>query len=320
MNPTSCALKLQVLSASQLDDLFEATLACLARTGMNVNNAEGRRLLAQAGAQVDGVRVRIPRGIVETTLATTPPTFTLWTRPTDQGPGEPRIELAPYQVYFGPGPTCTYYVDPETGERRKTQRSDPGVTALVCDALPNIDYVMSLGLIDDVTPALAPVYEFAEMAKNTIKPVLPWAYSRSQVEDIYRMAVSIAGSEDKLAREPFLAFFSTFQSPLILADEDTTNALWAADHDLPVVLLGGGTAGMTGPVTGAGLRPGCDPAQKARCPRVPGRSTGSHGSAHGTFCVRRARDESLERRDGGSITNHQGTLYGHSRRVGGQGS
>jgi trimethylamine--corrinoid protein Co-methyltransferase len=253
MNPTEFAPKFQVLSTSQLEKLIEATLLCLDRTGMNISNEEGRRLLAAAGARVDGVRVRIPRKIIEEVLATTPPTWTLWSRPTDQGPGEPRIELAPYRVYFGPGPTCTYTLDPESGERRKTRRCDPGVTARVCDALPNVDYVMSLGLIDDVTPSLAPVYEFAEMVSNTAKPVLPWAYSSSEVKDIYQMAVTIAGSEEALAREPFLAFFSTFQSPLILTDEDTANVLWAAEHNLPIVLIGGGAAGMTAPVTGAGL-------------------------------------------------------------------
>jgi trimethylamine---corrinoid protein Co-methyltransferase len=253
MNPKSWAPRFQVLSIPQLEKLFEATLACLGRTGMYVHNAEGRRLLAAAGAQVDGVRVRFPRQVIEETLATTPPTFTLWSRPTDQEGGEPRIELAPYRVYFGPGPTCTYYLDPESGERRKARRGDPGMTARVCDALANVDYVMSLGLIDDVTPTLAPVYEFAEMVSNTAKPLLPWAYSWPQVEDIYQMAVSVAGGEEALAREPFLAFFSTFQSPLVLTDEDTGNVLWAAEHDLPVVLIGGGAAGMTAPVTGAGL-------------------------------------------------------------------
>jgi trimethylamine--corrinoid protein Co-methyltransferase len=253
MSPTDFAPKFQVLSIPQIEKLFEATLVCLNRTGMSIHNEEGRRLLAAAGAREDGIRVWIPRHIIEEVLARTPPSWTLWTRPTDQGPGERRIELVPNRVYFGPGPTCTYYLDPESGERRKTRRSDPGVTARVCDALPNIDYVMSLGLIDDVTPSLAPIYEFAEMVSNTAKPLMAWAYSSDEVKDIYQMAVSVAGSEEALAREPFLAFFSTFQSPLILTNEDTANVLWAADHDLPIVLIGGGAAGMTAPVTGAGL-------------------------------------------------------------------
>jgi trimethylamine--corrinoid protein Co-methyltransferase len=112
---------------------------------------------------------------------------------------------------------------------------------------------MSLGLIGDVTASLASVYEFAEMVANTVKPVLPWAYSVEQVSDIYQIAVAVAGGEEELRRRPFLAFFSTTQAPLTLPDEDTANVLWAADHDLPIVLLGSGTAGTTGPITGAGV-------------------------------------------------------------------
>jgi trimethylamine--corrinoid protein Co-methyltransferase len=160
--------------------------------------------------------------------------------------------MVPDRVYFGPGPTCTYFVDPQTGERRKTGQGDPGQTALVCDALDNIDYVMSLGLIDDVTPALAPVYEFAEMIANTRKPVLPWAYSWENVSDIYQIALAVAGSEEALRQRPFLAFFSTFQSPLIHTDHDLANTLWAVERDLPIVYLGGGAAGSSAPVTGAG--------------------------------------------------------------------
>jgi trimethylamine--corrinoid protein Co-methyltransferase len=50
-----------------------------------------------------------------------------------------------------------------------------------------------------------------------------------------------------------LAFFATFQSPLVHTDEDLANVLWAADHGLPIVYLGAGSAGVTAPVTGAGM-------------------------------------------------------------------
>jgi trimethylamine--corrinoid protein Co-methyltransferase len=112
---------------------------------------------------------------------------------------------------------------------------------------------MGLGLIDDVTPRLAPVYEFVEMIANTSKPVLPWAYSVENVSDIYQIALAVTGSEETLRQRPFLAFFATFQSPLVHTDKDLANVLWAADHDIPIVYLGGGTVGTTAPVTGAGL-------------------------------------------------------------------
>jgi len=90
------------------------------------------------------------------------------------------------------------------------------------------------------------------MIVNTGKPVLPWAFSPEQVADIYQIAVAVAGSEKVLRERPFFAFFCTYQSPLVQTEEDLANAFWAAEHDIPVVHIGGGSAGMTSPVTGAG--------------------------------------------------------------------
>jgi trimethylamine--corrinoid protein Co-methyltransferase len=236
----------RVLSDGQIEKVFQATLECLNRTGVEVRNAEARDLLAGAGARVDGLRVRIPPHIVQDAVAANPRSFTLWGRDPKQ-----RMQIVPDRVYFGPGPTCTYFVDPASGERRKTRRGNPGMTARVCDALDNIDYVMSLGLIDDVTPSLAPVYEFAEMMANTGKPVLPWGYSVGNVSDIYQIALAVAGSEEVLQQRPSLAFFATFHSPLVHTDEDLANVFCAAEHGLPIVYLGGGSAGSTAPVTGA---------------------------------------------------------------------
>ncbi len=238
----------RVLSDAQAQAIYYAALEVLNRTGVHVHNREARDLLASAGARVDGVRVRIPPHVVQDAIAATPRTFTLWSRD-----GKPRIQVAQDRVHFGPGLTSTYFIDPETGERRKTRRGDPGLTAKVCDALPNVDYVMSLGLIGDVTPKLAPVYEFAEMVANTTKPVMPWAYDLDNVRDIYDIAVAVAGSEEALRRRPFLAFFATFQAPLMATDHDLANVLWMAERGIPVVYLGGGAAGSTAPITGAGL-------------------------------------------------------------------
>jgi trimethylamine--corrinoid protein Co-methyltransferase len=123
---------------------------------------------------------------------------------------------------------------------------------VVCDALENFDYVMGLGLIDDVAPDLAAVYEFAEMVTGTGKPMIPWAYSVEDLEWIYRLAVAVAGGEECLRRRPFLALFVTSQAPLQHVDKRMATALWAAERGVPVVYLGGGSAGSTAPVTGAG--------------------------------------------------------------------
>jgi trimethylamine--corrinoid protein Co-methyltransferase len=246
--------RFRVLSKKQIQVIYRATLKCLNRTGVHVHNAEARDLLVRAGGRAEGIRVWIPPHIIQDAVAANPRSFTLWARPAGNGRVQDpsrRLEIAPGRTYFGAGPTCTYFMDPYTGERRKARRGDPGLAARVSDALDNLDYVMGLGLIDDVPGHLSPVYEFAEMVANTTKPVLPWAYSVANVSDIYRIAVAVAGSEEVLQAHPFLALFATFQSPLVQTEEDLANAFWAADHGLPVVFIGGGTAGTTAPVTGA---------------------------------------------------------------------
>lgn len=192
----------RILTRSQIDRVFQASLDCLQRTGVEISNQEARDLLEAAGADVEGTRVSIPSHIVQDAIAITPRSFTIYGRDP-----KTRIQVTPNHVYFGPGPTCTYIMDPDTGERRKVKRKDPGITARVCDALEHIDFVMSLGLIDDVIPSLASVYEFAEMIINTGKPILPWAFKLDNLKDIYQIALCFSGSEKEFKRRPLFAFF-----------------------------------------------------------------------------------------------------------------
>jgi len=240
--------QLQILTDAQIEKIYRATLECLERTGVNILNADARKLLTDAGAKADETRIRIPPHISEDTLTTVPQSFKIWGRDCAR-----YIQVEPGSRVFGPGPTCTYFIDPQTGERRKTRREDPAYTARVCQELENIDYVMSLGLVDDVTQTLASVYEFAEMITHTLKPVLAWAFDLNHLKDIYRIALTLADSEKEFRRRPIFGFFSTYQAPLIQTDRDLANCLWATAHDIPVIYLGGGMAGITAPVTGAGL-------------------------------------------------------------------
>ncbi|MBN1147755.1 MAG: trimethylamine methyltransferase family protein [Anaerolineales bacterium] len=236
----------RVLSEGQCHELYMAALECLQRVGVLVNQQEARELLVSAGARAESKRVYIPPHIIQDALASTPRTFTLWGR---QGGSE--IRIMPDRVHFGPGPTCSYFYDPNTGERRRARRGDAGLTARVCDALENLDYVMSLSLLSDVTPMLSPVYEFAEMIANTTKPVVAWANDPATLSDIYQIAAAVAGGEAALHHKPNFAMFTTYESPLRHADNPIANLLWAARREIPIVYLGGPTVGLESPATGA---------------------------------------------------------------------
>ena len=61
------------------------------------------------------------------------------------------------------------------------------------------------------------------------------------------------GAKQTLQQFPSFALFTTYQSPLQHTDQELACAMWAAEHHVPVVYMGGGTAGATSPITGAGL-------------------------------------------------------------------
>jgi trimethylamine--corrinoid protein Co-methyltransferase len=90
------------------------------------------------------------------------------------------------------------------------------------------------------------------MVANTGKPIMAWAYSAENLRDIIRIAAAAVGSAETLAQRPILAYFTTSLAPLIHTEIEVDNALWCAEQGIPVVYLGGGTAGVSAPVTGAG--------------------------------------------------------------------
>lgn len=240
------SISFRVLSEEQCHQVYEYALECLQRVGVLVFNKEGREYLKDAGCRVEGERVYIPPSLVKRALETTPRTFTIWGRE----PGK-ELLIEDGRVHFGPGPTCTYFLDPFSGERRRARRGDAAMVARVCDALENLDYVMSLSIFDDVTPRLSPLYEFAEMISASSKPPVAWATDAEVLEEITNVAAVVAGGEEELRQRPNFAFFATYESPLKHADGQMGAQLWAAKHGIPVICLGGPTVGLESPPTGA---------------------------------------------------------------------
>jgi trimethylamine:corrinoid methyltransferase-like protein len=131
---------------AQLDEIHLASLEILRRTGVRVNEAESLKLLREAGCVVtDGSLVRFPPAVIENAIAQAPSCVTLCDRT-----GEPRVFLEGHRCYFGTGSDLPNTLDLQTGERRLSLLSDVKDSARLADALPNLDFVMSMALPADV--------------------------------------------------------------------------------------------------------------------------------------------------------------------------
>jgi trimethylamine--corrinoid protein Co-methyltransferase len=247
---TNATVQFQVLSDHQKEEIFRAALAVLENPGVEVHNEEALEVLREQGAWVDGVRVRIPSALVRRALATAPSTFTVFSR---EGNPAKDIVIGPNRVHYGPGPTCPNMRDPRTDERRKYLRKDARDVARVCDVLPNLDFVESLGTVGDVNPDLADVYEFAEMIANTGKPIIAWSYTLETCRDIHEIALAVAGSAAAFKQKPNYIFYAEPLSPLVSNREAVDKLLYCSKNYIPIVYTPCPMCGGTAPVTSAGI-------------------------------------------------------------------
>ena len=245
----NATVQFRVLSDDQCEQVVLAAMEVLERVGADFHEPAAVGILKRAGAIVaDGTRVRIPPGLVEQALHSAPSRFTLFKRT-----GEPFIKVEPHRAYFGPGPTCPNFTDPDTGQRRPFVKQDAAWTARVCAALPNIDYVMSLGSINDVPPGKADVHEFDAMARETTKPIMSWSFSRESLVQIHEMCVAVKGSEGAYAEAPFMIFYAEPSSPLKHTSEALQKLMYCAEHRIPIVYTPCPIGGATAPATLAGI-------------------------------------------------------------------
>jgi len=232
----------EILSDNQKERIFNGMMRTLQYTGANVHHEGARELFKKAGCKVDGIRVYFPPEVILNALSTVPVVTEVF--PWD-GDESKKIIIEKKRSYFGPGPTPPNFIDPETLERRKYLRSDASLVARVCDALPNMGYVQSLGSISDVTNGLADVYEFADMLRNTTTPIMSWSFTREGCRDIHRMGVAMAGGEEAFRARPNYVFYGEPISPLVSDFHAIDKCMYCAENRIPQVYspcaIGGGT-------------------------------------------------------------------------------
>jgi trimethylamine--corrinoid protein Co-methyltransferase len=238
----------RVLSETQLQDLHLAALEVLRRTGIRFHHQGALDMLREAGAFVsDGNLVRFPARLVEDALASAPGRVVMCDRD-----GEPAMFLEGNKVYFGTGSDCLNFLDPKTGEHRPFTQADIVDGYRLCDALPNIHFVMSIGIPSDVDPALAYDVQMALMLEHTTKPIVFVTDDRASCQRAIDMAAAVAGGHEALREQQHILLYSEPSSPLQQSETAVDKLLLMAEHELPVVHSPGPQMGGTAPITMAG--------------------------------------------------------------------
>jgi len=239
----------EVLSQPEVEQIHNASLRVLERTGSRIHCQQGKKLLAEAGCRTaDDDLVKIPAHLVEECLRAAPKQFVVYDRL-----GNPALKIEGRKCYFGTGVTNPNFLDIETGQVRPTRVSDIANAARVSDYLPNIDWIMPLGSVQDVPCEVSDVYEFEAAVNNTTKPIVFICNDLKGVADVLEMAEVIAGGRAKLIERPFVISYPEPTSPLVHTQTAVEKLLFSADRGIPTVYTPCAMSGATAPVTMAGL-------------------------------------------------------------------
>jgi trimethylamine---corrinoid protein Co-methyltransferase len=243
---------LEVLSAEERAEIHERSLRVLADTGVRVDTAPGRRLLAEAGAQVDEASrlVRVPPALVEECLRLAPRRFSLGAR----RPGWSVAMNAGDATLVMSG-EATQVVDAETGRLR------PGTHADWLEATRLIEAVDEIGVywatVDGGGTAAGSGAAGGPLASWVRYNVdLQRAFSK-HIQDswldpswspwLLEVLGIVFGGRDEIRRRRPYSFLVTPVSPLVIEEACTDSWLALRGWGIPLAALPMPMMGSTSP-------------------------------------------------------------------------
>jgi len=237
-----------LLSETQMRDINSAALEVLRRTGVRFHHKQALEMLKKAGAFIsDDNLVKFPARLVKDALSSAPSRVMMCDRD-----GKPAMALEGCNVYFGGGSDCLNLLDPNTGEHRKFLETDIINGYKLIDALPNIHFLMSIGIPADVDTNLFYDVQMARMLEYSTKPIVFVTNDKASCQRAIDMAAAAAGGYEALREHQHILLYSEPSSPLQQSETAVDKLLMMAEYELPVVHSPGPQMGAVVPITMAG--------------------------------------------------------------------
>ena len=241
-------LRLRVLTEEETPQIHKAALRTLHEIGMDVHDDETQERLKDKGCRVgENGYLIFPDDVVERAIVTVPSKIVLYDRN-----GNVAIDTEDTTPRFSPGSGCVDVLDCETDRHRPCVLQDIIKTARLCDKLPNIDLVASLGSPSDVPPHEEAIQTVRAIVEHTTKPLDFLGHNETETARVWQYLADVAGGWESLSRKPFAIDLTGATSPLKLGEEACRRLRFAASRCLPVVCFPAVMPGATAPVTLSG--------------------------------------------------------------------
>jgi len=245
IQPIKSKLKISILDDEDIKKINEAAISILEEVGILFPSEKALKIFADAKANVDFDKkiVKISSHLVADYLKKAPRCYTLAGR-------RPELDAkigGENGTYFYCSGEAPNVVDLETGERRRSIKSDVENMAKIADYFPIISLVWPTVSAGDKGET-APIHGVEACFNNTEKHI----QTESVMDEIsakytIEMASVIAGGRDKLRGKPIYSLLLCAIAPLAQDRSGVESALAFAEAGLPVGFMSMPTMGLTAP-------------------------------------------------------------------------
>lgn len=239
-------ISFSVLSQDKIDKIHEKSVYLMEKVGMRIAGERTVKLLKDNGAVItaDGL-TKIPEKLLAKALHSAPKELVLYSRD-----GAPSMVInSENQVYFGTHADQLEFVDPFSNEVRKFLKKDIKTMCKIADYLPNIFFVLSVGMTNDVNPRIQTQSTFMETVKNFSKTINFSSNDVDSLRDVINIAATVAGGLDKLQEKPFIFNYCEPIPPLTHPEESTEKIYISAENRIPFVYMPYCMMGGTSPMS-----------------------------------------------------------------------
>jgi trimethylamine--corrinoid protein Co-methyltransferase len=229
-----------------MDTIHSCTLELLQDVGVEVQHKGALEMLKNAGCFIEKKRVHVPPALVEWSIKQAPSRILLYDRD-----GKFAMDVSGRNVYYGVGSAQPNIIDSFTGETRLCNEEDNKNCVKVADAMPYIDYMMSMAQVYD-HPVTSFEHEYAAMIRYSSKPQVVITADLESTKNVVEMACVVRGNLEGLVTKPLFILYCEPTSPLVCTKESIEKVIYMAENNLPVLYAPIPMNGATGPITIAG--------------------------------------------------------------------
>ncbi len=241
--------RLELVDASRSAMIHAAVKKILWKVGVIIEHEPTcKQLLAIKDCWQDNQGyIHLPEDLIEQTISSIPNRIVLYDHD-----GNVKVDTSSPMASYCPGHNCVRILDFRNNELRPCRLDDIRDTAKLCEQLPNLDMVCSLGYPSEVAPEDEVVETVRAMYENCSKPAALLAHDEVIQERMLNLVADMTGGWQRMADKPVCLELMGPISPLKLPEELCLRLINCARWRIPTVCYPATFPGMSCPISNAG--------------------------------------------------------------------